>query len=425
MRNYLALAILFFAAFFITASTSRNANAACLGCNLADCAAGGAVIVGFHKTGKIATTQLMANRFIVHRDFITRHKFMNRIVNAMAKMTNQLSATGMGQIMSIGQFFDAKAHLERERLFATLKAEAVRDYQPNEGFCAIGTNTRALYASDMKRRLNNSALDVLGLKRQMGARSMGSADGAGMDMALRFETFRTTTCDANDNNITGGGLAQACGDNAGRDPKRTNRDVDYGGFIDNARTLEMDFLDANTSADEQDFIALTQNIFGHKPLSVVSPGSSDANAQYFIRLRSVAARRALAQHSLNAIAAMKSSGSSAPGETNGDQTYAYLGAVLRDLGVSDSEIYKMIGDKPSLYAQLEILAKKMLQSPNFYTHLVDKPANIERKKAALNAIELMVDRALAESETRQEMVMSVLLATKLGDDINVVKAQLE
>ena len=42
--------------------------------------------------------------------------------------------------------------------------------------------------------------------------------------------------------------------------------------------------------------------------------------------------------------------------------------------------------------------------------------NVKRKKAALNAIELMLDRAIYESELRHEMILSVLLSSNLEDD---------
>ena len=42
---------------------------------------------------------------------------------------------------------------------------------------------------------------------------------------------------------------------------------------------------------------------------------------------------------------------------------------------------------------------------------------MKRKGAALKAIELMLDRAIYESQLRQEMAMSVLLATRLQKSV--------
>ena len=47
--------------------------------------------------------------------------------------------------------------------------------------------------------------------------------------------------------------------------------------------------------------------------------------------------------------------------------------------------------------------------------MYDTPANVARKKVAMRAIELMVDRAMYESQLRREMSVSVLLATKMRE----------
>ena len=74
---------------------------------------------------------------------------------------------------------------------------------------------------------------------------------------------------------------------------------------------------------------------------------------------------------------------------------------------------------------MEILAKKIYQNPDFYVNLYDTPANVARKKVALRAIELMLDRAIYESQIRQEMVMSVLLSSKLRSDFRSINAALQ
>src|SRR5690606_22986449 len=82
-------------------------------------------------------------------------------------------------------------------------------------------------------------------------------------------------------------------------------------------------------------------------------------------------------------------------------------------GTNEDEIFELIGEQPSYYAQLEILTKKIYQNPDFYANLYDKPANVERKSTALKAIDLMLDRAMYESQLRREMVLSVLLSSRL------------
>ena len=112
------------------------------------------------------------------------------------------------------------------------------------------------------------------------------------------------------------------------------------------------------------------------------------------------------------------SGTSTPIETN-----QFFGKAIQNLGYGSNEVVDYLGinaddwgtESADLgqYATLEILAKKLYQNPKFYSDLYDTPANIKRKSAALKAFELMLDRAIYESELRQELAMSVLLSSRL------------
>jgi hypothetical protein len=70
---------------------------------------------------------------------------------------------------------------------------------------------------------------------------------------------------------------------------------------------------------------------------------------------------------------------------------------------------------PSYYAQMEVLTKKIYQNPDFYTNLYDKPANVERKEVAMQAIGLMQKFDLFKSYLRTEASLSVLLETSIQD----------
>jgi hypothetical protein len=90
-------------------------------------------------------------------------------------------------------------------------------------------------------------------------------------------------------------------------------------------------------------------------------------------------------------------------------------AIMKEMGLEEEEIKKYLGDRPSYYAQMEILTKKLYQNPTFYTELYDKPANVERKNVSLQAIELMQKRDIYRSILRSEAILSVMLETALGE----------
>src|SRR5690606_24858080 len=112
--------------------------------------------------------------------------------------------------------------------------------------------------------------------------------------------------------------------------------------------------------------------------------------------------------SFAAITAMRAAGD--------PESQPYLYKMVQELGVPDDDIEKMLGKHPSYFAQMELLTKKAFQNPVFYTDLYDKPANIDRKGAALQALGLMQDRDMYESLLRSEAVLSVLLEMMIAEE---------
>ncbi len=122
-----------------------------------------------------------------------------------------------------------------------------------------------------------------------------------------------------------------------------------------------------------------------------------------------------------------------------DSGWAYMKAMLREFGITpidmnndgdttdpidktvEEQIDDILGERPSYYAQMEVLTKKIYQHPNFYTNLYDKPANVDRIGASIDAISLMNQRDRFESLLRREMLTSLLVEEGLAkhvEDIN-------
>ena len=339
---------------------------------------------------------------------------------AMAMTATQMAAVAMYQVEVIGAFLDAENQLDTQLLFQRLEIEAHRDYHPSEELCLFGTVTRSLAASEALAR---AALAEISISRQLGSANTNAAPSVDQDLAGRWQQFVTTYCDVKDNNWLRAdtGLDLACdhdgvagGPKGGSNLYRRNRDLDYTRMIDVPRTINVDFTNGGNTTDEEDLMALGNNLYGHR---VLTRNLSNAQLQnetaqsLFMGLRGVAAKRAVAQDSFNAIVGLKSNGSS-----NTSSTSQYFAAILKELmpaGTSNEDIYAMMSQKPSYYEQLEILSQKLYQDPDFYASLYDKPANVSRKYVAMKAIELMLDRATYESQLRREMSVSVMLSSKL------------
>ncbi len=437
--NFVLVSVLLFGA--ILTAKQKQAHAVCICC-------------GFCSMSDMAlTTELLETlneiwepilkddvSYIINNEYhYLNQNLFGKYLTAFAELTEYLSAYGLYQVEIMGSFFDARNQVETSRLLFKLQAEAHRDYQPSDDFCWIGTNVRSLAASENLSRLNMLAMSKIAIDRQLGKKNMSSAYDASGDKTSRWRQFVNTFCDEKDNgwNGPGTGLESACDhDGSGteavfgaEDRSRINIDIDYTRLIDVKRTLEVDFSNDELTDDESAVIAMSSNLYGNRvPARTIDYNkmkNSSAARSLYLDQRAVIAKRGVAQNSFNAIVAMKSAGSS--DATNEAKTASYMGAILKDImpdGTSDDDIFEILGKNPSYYAQLEILSKKIYQNPKFFARLYDTPANIERKSVAMKAIELMVDRALFESELRQEMLLSVMLSSQLDRNFRQINKRM-
>ncbi|MGZ9108293.1 MAG: hypothetical protein ACXW4B_05680 [Micavibrio sp.] len=347
--------------------------------------------------------------FQLHQVWMVTVFFNQYILPAMQQMAEQLSAVAMQQMMILGTFLDAKHQLETNRLYQELAAQAHKDYHPSEGMCTIGTVARSLAASDRNATLTALMMAQHSLDRQLLNANSNASEGPKEDLEGRVEQFRTTYCDPNDNNK---GLTSVCD---GATQARMNKDIDYTRTVANPLTIEVDFSNATLTDDEEDLLALASNLYAHDIFSQIPEAQlneNEANQQTYMDMRSIVAKRSVAENSFQAIAAMKSSGA-----TPAVGTAQYMAAVLEELGVSNADAQELIGENPSYYAQMEMLTKTILQRPQFFVDLYDKPANVARKGVALQALALMQDRDSFKSTLRSEAMLSVIL------ELQVMKAQ--
>ena len=376
-------------------------------------------IVPVHENIRNATEDSVAE----HRRWIVEDFFVEaKIAETMMLMAEQLTAVGIQQIEIIGTFFDAKHQLETQRLFQTLVAKAHKDYHPSEGICEIGTATRSLAASERLANLNQAAFSNRMMQRQILSANVLSGQGAKSDRESRLLQFRTVFCNPTDN---ADGLGLLCG--AGGVKEQYNMDVDYTNSIENKLTLDINFTDPSNpppTPDEQNIFALSANIFSNQVLSSVTerlladPDHRPRDlSNFYIKQRAIAAKRSVAQNSFAAVTAMRSLGS---GENS-----PFLKSIIQELGVGLNEIDHYIGENPSYFAQMEILTKKLYQNPEFYANLYDKPVNIERKGAAVQAIAIMQDRDIYKSLLRSEAVLATMLETLMSKEHNRISRDLD
>jgi hypothetical protein len=310
--------------------------------------------------------------------------------------------------------------METQQILQVNQARIHKDYQPSVGMCEFGTSTMSLAASERASEINQKILSKRSLDRHLGKPYTSGYSGDDADHETRLKQFTTVYCNPRDN---GNGLGALCG-TGGSDKSRLNRDIDYVSAVDYPWTITMNLNDTQLTRNEEDVLALSANLFGSNVLRRPSAGSLDAGSgramstmqRNYLDMRSLVAKRNVAQNSFNAITSMKTTGTSGSRE--------YMISILSELGIqSADEIKMMLGDdptdpvkkqvEPSYYAQMEVLTKKIFQNPNFYKELYDTPANIDRKAVALQAIGLMQKFDTFKSYLRHEATVSVLLETAI------------
>lgn len=366
-----------------------------------------------------AVQQTVTTQFEQHRTWMVTTFWTENLLRALGMFAEQMTATGMFQVHVIGTFLDAKHQLETQRIFQQLMAQAHKDYHPSEGMCTFGTMARSLVASERRSDLAQTVLAQRMNQRQSLSGRNIAREHEDSDTRSRLAKFQTTYCSPADNS---NGLRELC-PNPGAVARR-NIDVDYTRNIESRLTLDLDFMpnQGASTPDEEDVFALSANLFSHNIAPRIPPiklgdGTGrirEDGAHRYMDLRSVFAKRSVAENSFAALTAMRA---------RGDEGAApYAKALIRELGVADvAQIEAIIGENPSYFAQMELLTKKIYQNPSFYTELYDKPVNVERKSAAMQAIGLMQDRDLYDSLLRSEVVLSVLLETMLQKEQDKVR----
>lgn len=389
------------------------------------------------KTQSDETIKHISEEWMSHRkDFMIKLFWEQKLLPALMLMTEQLSVAALNQVQIIGTFFDAKHQLETQRLFQEMAAQAHKDYHPSEGMCTFGTNVRSLAASDRNTEFTAAVIATRGMTRQLLQADGLSGETDYSDENSRFAQFVQTYCNPDDN---AHGLDLLCGGGG----TRPNKDIDYTATLDAPMTLNIDFAPtmspaqaaaaaagnapapSSASPDEEDIFALAANLYandlpnaiGKTHLYVNEDDSPSRGANLLLDIRSIAAKRSVAYNSFAAIAAQKAQGEK--------EVQPYLAALLKEMGVPDDDITKMLGDRPSYWAQMEVLTKKLYQSPNFYTDLYDKPTNVKRKEVAMQAIDLMQKRDMFRSLLRSEANLSVILETVLMDQQRILQSQID
>lgn len=357
---------------------------------------------------------------------------IENVIPAMQMMTEQFVSLMMNQMLSIGAFMDAKQQDETQLLFQKLAAEAHKDYRTSSGMCTIGTAALSLAASERISEMTSSALAEHTIKRTLGNGEISGAeseDGSSGDRGNRLALFAERFCDFDDNDrldtVAGTGLFLVCDQKAhsGVDVamQNLNRDIDFTRTVSLPDTINISMQPPYVGNVPDVAFAMKTNLYGHSLMQRLGWKTMKAESALdeVVDYRTVAAKRSVASSSFEALVGLKASGTllgAGTGRGSAD-TLEYMKIIMHDLGIPDAEVAAVLGKRPSYYAQLKFLAKRLYQRPEFYSDLYDTPANVNRRKVALQAVNSILEREMHNSYTRSEAIMSQIL------ELHVVEQQ--
>lgn len=381
----------------------------------------------------------MTDEMIKNRTWMIDELMKVHILPGLMLMTDQLSAVAMAHTFAIGKFFDAKHQMETERIFQQLMAQTHSDYQPSVGLCEIASSSRGLIPAQEKSKIARTALtNRMSDRARRNDGSLSSA-GTNSDVLSRFQNFKDTYCNANDN---GKGLRFLCKDSAALN-ERKNKDVNITQTLFSEQTINADFVSPDSdpaidnNADGRDILAFSANLFASElnpdipRLNLATPdGQAKEGAFLYMDLRSIMAKRSVAEDTFSAVVAERVSGSSAKiQDKETDQMLdsidqSYLKRLVVDLGVAENEIDILLGKYPSYYAQRKVLSSYIFENPKFYTQLYESPANVLRKDTAIKTLSLALEDDFFDRQIETEATLATLLEVMLEDSHSKVSGAL-
>ncbi len=374
----------------------------------------------------------MTDEMIKHRTWMIDEFMKVHILPAMMMMTDQLSAIAMAHTFAIGKFFDAKHQMESERIFQQLMAQTHSDYQPSVGLCEIASSARGLIPAQEKSKVARIALTNRMSERARRNEGSLSSAGTNSDVLSRFSNFKDNYCNVNDN---GRGLAFLC-DGTTATNERINKDVNITQTLFSEQTIDADFVAPNADPDidnnieGRDLLAFSTNLFASElnpdipRLNLATPdGKAKEGAFVYMDLRSIMAKRSVAEDAFSAVVSERVSGLEQlhDDDRNSD---SYLKRLVVDLGVAEDEIDILLGKSPSYYAQRKVLSSYIFENPKFYTQLYESPANVLRKDTAIKTLSLALEDDFFDRQLEAEAMLATLLEVMLEDSHSRVSGAL-
>lgn len=336
----------------------------------------------------------------------TQAEYNNTYIGGLKQLADEARNALLMNVAAIGAFIDARNFMDTSRSLQVSAAQSLRKYTTSDQVCRFGTLSKSLASSNANDGKNQLALAKILQDRDL--QKMGSlyaTPDEGVNAAI--VDFRNKHCSEVSNS---GFLKGYCDAATNTSDQLYNRDVDFTRVFDVPLTINADFADESKTPEKEAVIALLANLTKIPPVGAKGKTGFDPrdNSKQAQDIRALAAMKGVAANSFAALVSEKTQAKS--------ESSKYMTDMLVQLGLSSDDATKLIGKNPSYFAQMEVMTKKLFQNPAFYANLYESEANVDRQRVAMKALELQQDRDFLESLRRREMLLSVLLNSKLRYD---------
>ena len=330
----------------------------------------------------------------------------------IVRITNEMTTQIRNETARIGGFMDAQNNMRAMSTLQENQAAAARTFLPSEQLCRFATLSKGLASSQSTSDLIRLSMSNRSFERQLLRKNVASGinekgeriKGQSADKDARWDSYTKYFCNPIQNGMGKGadGICKTTSD------AQYNADVDFTRSVWDKPTLDITVTGA-ASKDAQNITALADNLYASNLTSnmptaaQLNPSLSENadNIRKYMLMRSVIAKRAIAENSFTSLVGMKAKGTPATAEATTN--------LLKELGMPEDAAKAFVTENPSYYAQMDALTRKMYQTPAFYTNLMESGTNVGRQSAAMKALELMQTRDIYKTMQRSEMLMATLL----------------
>ncbi len=327
-------------------------------------------------------------------------------------MTRQLSVAEVDQTLAIGNFIDANAFNDMNRIFQENRYRSHRGYRPSELACQADTSSYAINNADRFSRhigktIATISIDRLQNKRDAGTNTLAAGgvdietqDGPLAEHNQLWAEYLTYFCDPIMNAGNSG-----CS-NPGVPGLLPNRDLFLGDLLwGDQKTLDLSVAENRIMVDR-----MLRNIIQPTSLPILVDGvlETDPGRKLMLQRRSYYARQQAIYNVLGKMIGLRA----ATDPDIADNIANNIGDIRTKAGILPINV----SGEPSYYEMMETMTRDKYRHKDYATNLIEEPENLIREGINIQTFQL---QQMNDIYKRNEELL-LLMAADLSFDLDSI-----